>query len=140
MRFTIMLRCLFITVLLLQATRLFAQPEKCTITAMVDVRVERCECPAPDDSTAKNKPLVDHHFDRRAYRLKALDSSYTILSFVVMGETQDGDIAFHTNMGETFRCATMSVWNYTKKGTRYIYCIKARHTNGLIYSLKPLSD
>lgn len=68
------------------------------------------------------------------------DSSFRIISFTVSSEIGDGDILEANCTGSSFSHHAFTAYYESIAGTEiYFYCIRAVHTNGKEYTLKPFS-
>jgi hypothetical protein len=149
-----MLRTSILCSLLVTSSSLFCQPDKeCRSDIELDVVFEKIEFAA--DTAARVKPVKDTALItgqgitpsgitcgiRDAwYRLRILNDAFTVISFTITVETEEGDIAEVVNEGENLKIHSQVIIGYRKKNEPiYLSCIKARHTSGAIRILKPLS-
>jgi hypothetical protein len=72
--------------------------------------------------------------------IRAANSSFTIISFVMSVETPEGDIMEANCTGNIFSPMVLMAYKQALPDSDIFFaCIKARHTNGKIYTLKPFT-
>jgi hypothetical protein len=75
-----------------------------------------------------------------AYRLRILNDAFTVISFTIDVETEEGDIVEIVNQGDYLQTfSRVQIASRKKKEPIYLSCIKAKHTSGVIRILKPIT-
>lgn len=137
-----------VCVLLITYSSLFSQIEKeCKGNIDLNAFFERVSVP-PDTTTTKKQvhPLPSGLYcpegtrTRDQYRLRVSNDAFTVISFTIMVETPEDDIAEISNQGEYLqRSAFMMIVTRKRSEPVYLSCIKVQHTSGTIRILKPFS-
>jgi hypothetical protein len=77
---------------------------------------------------------------RDQYRLRVSNDAFTVISFTITVETQEGDIAEMPNQGEYLQSGAFRMIATRKKNEPvYLSCIKVLHSSGTIRILKPIT-
>lgn len=93
---------------------------------------------APDSSA--NSSTIKDYAQTCSTALKAENPSFEIQSFMISGETSDGDIFEAVNYGSCLNILGLTAYRTAAPGTDiYFYCIRALHKNGKVYTLKPFT-
>jgi hypothetical protein len=101
----------------------------------------QCNMTRVDDTSSPSlNGIVCGTGGNRGYYLKAVNPSFEIISFTIMTENAEGDILEANCTGEGLTPFSITAYNTAAPGTDVnFFCVKARHTNGNIYTLKPLT-
>jgi hypothetical protein len=152
-----MLKSGFVCLLVISFISVFAQTEKeCRTNLEMDAFFEKKQL--PPDTTVKKRPATDTTPKQGQgitpsgficpagtnpllqYRLRIGDDAFTVISFTIIAETQDDDIAEVVNYGEYLQTSSLRIIGYRKKHEPvYLSCIKVRHSSGVIRIVKPLT-
>jgi len=140
-----MLRTILVCLLAIAFHPLFSQGEKeCRGNIDLDAFFEKIELP-PDTATAK-KPFTPPsgiycpEGTKTRYRLRVSNDAFTVVSFTIMVETQEDDLAEVTNEGEYLARRSQMMIVMRKHGEPvYLSCIKVKTSGGTIRILKPIT-
>lgn len=109
----------------------------------VDLGVSFSRVDIPNEAKSANKDsasgLVCYIGNVSAFKLKSLNESYEVISFIVSSNNAEGDVLEATNVGAHMQIGAMRVFSFaTKDALVYFDCIKARHKSGIICTLNSL--
>jgi hypothetical protein len=117
---------------------------ECRTNVELDVVIDTTYFKADTSKRQKEEPegiVFYAGYLTQSYKLKALNDKFKIIGFRIGAESSNNDFVETIVEGNSLTGGDGGqVLSYAKIGTIvYIDCIKAKHENGKIYVLKPLS-